>query len=438
MRFSSGSAAVFLLWTPLVSAQTYTTCNPLTSSCSPDPAFGRSATYDFTQGASKDWTASGSPSYSSKGAVFTVAKQGDSPLITSNFYIMFGHVEYVIQAAPGTGIVSSAVLQSDDLDEIDWEFLGGNDNQVQTNYFGKGNTVTYDRSITYSAPNNHDAFHTYAVDWTADHVTWQIDGVTVRTLTPQTADTNQYPQTPMRVKVGAWAGGDSSNPQGTIQWAGGVTNYAAGPFSMYTKSISVTDYSTGSQYKYSDQSGTWQSIQAVGGKVNGNSGADPPAASSAADPPASSVAAPSVISSTSASNNAPMPFSGTHRDPSSSSVPSVYPWVSGSASTLSGSVPSGWPTTNSGASGLPKATSSSFSSSSFPTSASEAGKGDTPVAITSTNGPSTLATTTKSASPITSATIAPANGAASSSFKAATALSVLCAFVGSAFPFFLN
>lgn len=136
----------------------------------------------------------------------------------------------------------------------------------------------------------------------------------------------------------------------SLEWAGGVTNYAAGPFSMYMKSISVTDYSTGSQYKYSDQSGTWQSIQAVGGKVNGNSGADPPAASSAADPPASSVAAPSVISSVSASNNAPMPFSGTHRDPSSSSVPSVYPWVSGSASTLSGSVPSGWPTTNSGTS----------------------------------------------------------------------------------------
>jgi len=75
----------------------------------------------------------------------------------------------------------------------------------------------------------------------------------------------------MRIKVGVWAGGDSSNAPGTIQWAGGVTNYAAGPFSMYVKSISVTDYSTGSQYQYSDRSGTWESIQAVGGKVNGTS-----------------------------------------------------------------------------------------------------------------------------------------------------------------------
>lgn len=130
---------------------------------------------------------------------------------------MFGHVEYVIQAAPGTGIVSSAVLQSDDLDEIDWEWLGGDDNSVQTNYFGKGNTSTYNRAATYSALNNHDGFHTYAVDWTADHIVWQIDGTTVRTLTPETADADQYPQTPMMIKVGIWAGGDPSNPEGTIR-----------------------------------------------------------------------------------------------------------------------------------------------------------------------------------------------------------------------------
>jgi beta-glucanase (GH16 family) len=130
---------------------------------------------------------------------------------------MFGHVEYVIQAAPGTGIVSSAVLQSDDLDEIDWEFLGGDGNNVQTNYFGKGDTSVYNREATFAAANNNQRFHTYTIDWTQDHVVWAIDGTTVRTLTPATADANQYPQTPMMIKVGAWAGGDSSNPQGTIR-----------------------------------------------------------------------------------------------------------------------------------------------------------------------------------------------------------------------------
>jgi Glycosyl hydrolases family 16 len=38
----------------------------------------------------------------------------------SNHYIFFGRVETWLKSAPGQGIVSSIVLESDDLDEIDW------------------------------------------------------------------------------------------------------------------------------------------------------------------------------------------------------------------------------------------------------------------------------------------------------------------------------
>ena len=34
-----------------------------------------------------------------------------------------------MKAAKGTGIVSSIVFESTDLDEIDWEFLGGDSTQ---------------------------------------------------------------------------------------------------------------------------------------------------------------------------------------------------------------------------------------------------------------------------------------------------------------------
>lgn len=54
------------------------------------------------------------------GANFTVAKSKDSPTIVSKDYIMWGKFEVTMKAAPGAGIVSSLVLQSDDLDEIDW------------------------------------------------------------------------------------------------------------------------------------------------------------------------------------------------------------------------------------------------------------------------------------------------------------------------------
>ncbi|KAJ5923629.1 Cell wall glucanase [Penicillium verhagenii] len=316
MRFSLGAALGLLLSSTLVGAQTYTNCNPLQKTCPADPAFGKADhTFAFTSGASSDFSATGTVNYdSTKGAAFTVAKQGDGPLIQSNFYIMFGKVEYTIQAAPGTGIVSSAVLQSDDLDEIDWEWLGGDNSQVQTNYFGKGDTSTFNRGAFSPNSGNHDGFHTYSVDWTSSQIVWALDGTTVRTLTPGTADTNQYPQTPMMIKVGVWAGGDPNNPKGTIQWAGGETDYTKGPFTMYMKSMTVTDYSTGTSYSYSDKTGTWGSITSDGGKVNGNK----------ADEPTTTQTAPAV---TTATVNIPVPWDGTHKETATFTTPDTWPWV---------------------------------------------------------------------------------------------------------------
>ena len=130
---------------------------------------------------------------------------------------MFGHVDFVVKAAPGTGIVSSAVLQSDDLDEIDWEWLGGDDQQVQSNYFGQGKTLSYNRGAFHAAPGNHDGFKTYSIDWTASRIIWSIDGASVRELDSTTSTQYPYPQTPMMVKVGAWCGGCPSNAPGTIR-----------------------------------------------------------------------------------------------------------------------------------------------------------------------------------------------------------------------------
>ncbi|KAL8874243.1 MAG: hypothetical protein Q9174_000399 [Haloplaca sp. 1 TL-2023] len=128
---------------------------------------------------------------------------------------MFGHVEFKVKPAPGQGVVSSAVLQSDTLDEIDWEWVGADSNQVQSNFFGKGQTTSWNRGAFHPDPNNQAGFRTYTIDWTADQIAWQIDGKTVRTLSPDAAQ-GQYPQTPMMVKVGAWSGGDSANEPGTI------------------------------------------------------------------------------------------------------------------------------------------------------------------------------------------------------------------------------
>ena len=130
--------------------------------------------------------------------------------------------------------------------------------------------------------NSQGEWHTYTLEWTEQQIVWSIDGAPVRTLTPATADPGQYPQTPCQLKFGSWSGGDPSNPEGTIQWAKGPTDYSQGPFTMYVQKISVVDYSTGSQYIYGDQSGTWSSIESKGGKVNGNTGGSVADASAAA------------------------------------------------------------------------------------------------------------------------------------------------------------
>ena len=172
---------------PATLAQTFTACNPTEKSCSNDVGLN-SATYtaDFTKGAAANasWTpATGTAlTYDDQGALFSIAKQGEAPTIQSDFYIFFGRVEVTARLAPGTGIISSFVLQSDDLDEIDWEFLGADSGYIQTNFFGKGNTTTYNRMVKEPLSNAVTQYHTYAVDWTGERLQWIIDGVVVREL----------------------------------------------------------------------------------------------------------------------------------------------------------------------------------------------------------------------------------------------------------------
>ncbi|KAF7114763.1 hypothetical protein CNMCM5793_000302 [Aspergillus hiratsukae] len=249
----------------LGAAQTYTSCNPTEKTCPPDTGLDQwSLSTDFTQGSSDEWTAiAGNVTYGSNGAEFTIAKRFDAPTLETNFYIFFGEVEVVMKSASGTGIVSSIVMQSDDLDEIDWESIGTDTTQVENNYFGKGNTTTYNRAVWETVSTPQDEFHAYKVVWTPAAITWYIDGTSVRTLAYADAlDGKNFPQTPMVVKLGIWAGGDPSNGEGTIEWAGGETDYADVPFTMYVKSVNIVNYNPASSYNYTDETGSYTSIMA--------------------------------------------------------------------------------------------------------------------------------------------------------------------------------
>ncbi|KAI1491093.1 concanavalin A-like lectin/glucanase domain-containing protein [Biscogniauxia mediterranea] len=180
---------------------------------------------DFTNPStdpSKDWSTSNyaAVTYNTKGG--------------NNFYIFFGRVDLEMKVAPGVGNISSSVLMSDDFDEIDWEMSGNNFNLnaqyptgvVQNNYFSKGITVSYDRGLWVPCTSPQTTFYTYSVDWTPTKVDWLLDGKVIRTLLASNADTNtyQFPQTPAKVQLGLWDGGDPDQNSGTLSWAGGKTN----------------------------------------------------------------------------------------------------------------------------------------------------------------------------------------------------------------------
>ncbi|KAL2271125.1 hypothetical protein VTJ83DRAFT_496 [Remersonia thermophila] len=292
-RRAAATAAALLGNTAL--AQTWSACNPLlTSGCPPNTALGMTINVDFTKGEVNSFVPSGgTPTYGPDGVSFTVAKSGDAPQLESIFYIMFGRVEVTMKAAPGAGIVSSLVLLSDALDEIDMEWLGSDPNEVQTNFFSQGRPI-YTNAQFNPTPHNQAEFVTYTIDWTSDRIVWYVGGTIVRTVHFNDAP-ELYPQTPMQVKFGAWAGGDPANPPGTIEWARGPTDYSQGPFSMVVRSAVITDYSTGKQYTYGDASGKWQSIRSEGGEINGNlGGAAPISATTSAPPVTTHTASPTV------------------------------------------------------------------------------------------------------------------------------------------------
>ncbi|KAF1944710.1 hypothetical protein EJ02DRAFT_452304 [Clathrospora elynae] len=276
--FAISAAAAALLMT-VANAQTHTACNPLNTTGCPDmQALGGNATFNWNKTGipsdDKVWKKQnqGKIDWSEKGATWTVERSGDSPTAQSVFYMLFGRFEVVMKVAKGTGIISSAILQSEALDEIDWEFRGNNAS-ILTNYFGKGDTTTYDRGKDYSldfAPQ--DDFHNYTIDWTKDRIQWWVDGKMVRMLEPADAKGGtRYPQTPMNIRLGIWAAGDTkNNDPGVVQWAGGVTNFDEGPYTMTVQSVYAKDYTEGAEYSWADmdQSGDWEKVKVIAGKSN--------------------------------------------------------------------------------------------------------------------------------------------------------------------------
>jgi len=92
------------------------------------------------------------------------------------------------------------------------------------------------------------------------------DGIPIRTLLAKDrrGGCDGFPQTPMKVMLGARVAGKSAASPSTVGWAGGLANLNEVPFQAFIKSIKIADNSNdvanATRYRYGNQSGMYQSI----------------------------------------------------------------------------------------------------------------------------------------------------------------------------------
>ncbi|PHH53903.1 putative glycosidase crf1 [Ceratocystis fimbriata CBS 114723] len=291
MHYNNIALAVATL-SSTVAAQTVSKCDPTRGDICPlNPAFGKCNkphSFDFTTVSStwhEDeafnswWLPDDGVAFNKKllsidkekGAQLTIMEKEQAPLIKTKRYIFYGRIDVTLQTAPGQGVVTSVVLEGDTRDEIDWEWIGGETTNVQTNFFSKGvNEFTQGKTHGVNFVTT-EGMHTYSIDWTPEKIDFLVDGSVIRTTDPSQADNGRkWPQNPAQLKLGTWIGGKDTMPEGTVTWAGGLADLSKLPFIGYYQKVTITDYcgnkSSAKEYTYSDSSGTQDSIKVVDGE----------------------------------------------------------------------------------------------------------------------------------------------------------------------------
>lgn len=118
----------------------------------------------------------------------------------------YGRYEVVMRPAKGSGLVSSfftytGAHDGTPHDEIDIEFLGLDTTRVHFNYYRNGRRGA---AATFDLPfDAADEDHLYAFEWTADGITWFVDGEPYY----KTVEGDAFvPKTPGSIVFNAWTG----------------------------------------------------------------------------------------------------------------------------------------------------------------------------------------------------------------------------------------
>lgn len=166
--------------------------------------------------------------------------------LASTEFMLFGNIELTARHTPLQGLVFTFITMSNIKDEIDNEQTTAVGTEILTNFFSQGQAVS-GSSATVKPGNGFDVsdWHTYGINWQEDELQWTVDGTVVKSVSASSLG-NSYPRSPSQVQISVWAGGNDTNTQGVIDWAGGPidwtsSNYTTqGYYSAEIKSYAVT------------------------------------------------------------------------------------------------------------------------------------------------------------------------------------------------------
>ncbi|KAF2274338.1 uncharacterized protein EI97DRAFT_468802 [Westerdykella ornata] len=227
-----------------------------------------------------NWVSQGKPVVFEDSILLTMAEGTVGTLLSSAHYIWYGKICARMTTSQGKGVVTAFIMMSDAKDEIDFEWVGVDIANVQSNYYSQGVTVyTNSRNLSIPGGNSVEQEHEYCIDWKPDTLTWAIDGKELRTVNRKdtwnsTSNRFDYPQTPSRIMLSLWPAGLPTNAKGTIDWAGGEIDWNSpymsnGYYYAQIKSVSVECYDPPSgakgkgqkSYVYTDRAATNNTVE---------------------------------------------------------------------------------------------------------------------------------------------------------------------------------
>ena len=189
------------------------------------------------------------------------AKDYSGAELFSSETFMYGKFEARMRMAAASGLVSSMFLYYNDSYkgdpepwvEIDIEVLGKSPASFQSNIIsGSANAKKTSEKHHSISPAANETYHTYAMEWTPNYISWSIDGNEVRRTVRDSNDTKKQVEAmvkPQDLRFNLWSSEVTS-------WVGAFDD-AVLPMYQYINWVKVYEYTPGAGENGSDFTLKW-------------------------------------------------------------------------------------------------------------------------------------------------------------------------------------